>query len=410
MKDKPGKLWNRTFLLCMLISGLNAFPGGMLSPALPIYLEHLGRGTEIAGTIVAIATFLSMFTRMIAGGWADKISRKTILLIAFLFETAAFFLFCVANSFPLLLASRCLFGVGTGIVVTVLCTIAFDTLPPELLGTGVGIFALAASAAYWVAPTIGTALAVQGRFLLLFLISAAVLILSIALLLTIPVELTAKAKLWQQARKNGTAERSRFRLSDYLCREALPSAFLLLMNGIIYAALVNFLSHCGVSRGITQVALFFTIESILLVVLQPVCGRLADRMHLGWIIIPGYLLMGIACVLVAFAQNMVPILIASVFYAAGYSATMATTQLWAIRSVELSQRSLANSTYYVGGDVGLALGAYAAGALAAVSGYTAMYLVIAGVCIFSLIWFAGYILTRGKKSKGLSPRDLTDPE
>ena len=140
-----------------------------------------------------------MFTRTIAGGMADRISRKTILLIAFACETAAFLLFCIARSFPLLLAARCFYGVGTGIVVTILCTIAFDTLPPELLGTGVGIFALAASVAYWVAPTLGTALAVQGRFVLLFMICTAALIVSILLLMTIPVELTEKAKIWREA-------------------------------------------------------------------------------------------------------------------------------------------------------------------------------------------------------------------
>lgn len=405
---RAGKLWNRTFVLTMLISGLSSLSNGMLAPALPIYVETLGRGTEIAGTIVAIATFLSMFGRGLSGGWSDKVSRKMILLVCLACSTAAFTLFCFADNLPLLLLAKCLQGVSSGIIITVLCTIAYDTLPSELLGSGIGIFALAGALAQCISPTIGTALAKRGLYTVMFLASATAAALCFLILLTIPVELTAKAKAWQAEKRAGTAVRRGFHLSDYLCRPAFPAAFLLVMNGIIYASIANFLAHCGLSRGIESVALFFTINSVVLIVVRPVCGRISDRMHIGWLIIPGYLSMGLACMLIAFAQSMLPIVIAALCYGFGHGATMSNSQLWAIRSVGPEQRSTANSTYYVGGDVGLALGAYLAGALAAAVNYTVMYLMIAGVCVFSMLWFIGYTLLKGKRARGMTPEIWTD--
>ncbi|MBR6425259.1 MAG: MFS transporter [Oscillospiraceae bacterium] len=410
MNEAPvtGKLWNRTMVLTILVSVLYGLSYAMLNPALPIYVESLGYGTDIVGTIVGVATFFAMIFRGLAGGWSDRLSRKTIILTAFLTSAAAFLLFCVARSLPLLYLARCLQGVSSGIVVTVLCTIAYDSLPPEMLGMGVAVYALSEALIQSIAPSIGTALAVRGHHILLFLLAAVSIGLAFVILLLIPVPLTAKAKAWQEAKKNGTADRRGFHLSDYLCRPALPAAFLLLMMGIIYAAVSNYLSICGVSRGISQVALFFTINAIVLMATRILWGRISDRKHLGWLLIPGFLFLGIACVLIAQARSITPIIIAAVFHGFGYSATMSGTQLWAIRSVGQDQRSTANSTYYVGGDLGLALGAYLSGALAAHVNYTAMYLVIAGICVFSALWFVGFMGIKGSRSQGLVPPDWTN--
>ena len=407
---RSGRLWNRVFVLCMLVSGLSALSNGMLAPALPIYVESLGRGTDIAGTIVAIATFLSMFGRGLSGGWSDKTSRKTIILVSLACSTGAYILFIFAKNMPMLLIAKCLQGVSNGIITTVLCTIAYDTLPPELMGSGIGMFALANSLAQCVSPALGTHFAKNGLYVPLFLLSAVASALSFLVLLTIPVPLTMKAQAWQEAKKNGTATRRGFHISDYICRSALPAGFMLLLSGIIHAAITNYLAHCGLSRGISSVAIFFTINSVVLVVSRPLCGQIADKKHIGWLIIPGYITMGVACLLVALAHSIVPVIISAVLYGFGFGATMSINQVWAIRSAGPEQRSTANSTFYVGGDVGLALGAYVAGALAAAVNYTIMYEIIAAVCVLSALCFIVYVIFKGKTDRGLTPEVWTDRE
>ena len=390
------KLWNKTFILTMLVSGLSTLSNSMLSPALPIYAGSLGYGTDIAGTIVAIATFLSMFGRGLSGGWSNRMSRKTLLMICLCGSAAAFVLFRFAVNFPLLLAAKCIQGVCSGIIITVLCTIAYDTLPPELMGRGVAMYGLASSLVGCIAPSIGTALAHAGLYNVLFLSSAAAALGSAALLMTIPVRLTEPARAWIEAKKNGTAQRRRFHISDYLCREALPAGFLLLMTGIVYAAVANYLSICGLSRGINSVALFFTINSVTMILFQPVCGKLADSKPISWLVVPGFVLMGVSCLLIAFATNMVFISIAGALFGVGFCTASCAGQLAAIRSVDIDRRSIANSTYYVGGDIGLTLGAYLSGALAAGAGYTVMYLVAGGFSLLTLVFCFIYWARRGR--------------
>ncbi len=397
---RTGSIWNRVFLLCMIVSALSGISNGMLSPALPIYVESLGRGTEIAGTIVAIATFLSMFGRGLSGGWSGIFNRKSILLVALAGKTASFILFCFADTIPLLLIAKCMQGVASGIVITLLATVAYDTLPPEILGSGIGMYTLAGSLAQCIAPSIGTELATRGLYNILFLSSAVAAAGSFAVLLTIPVAPTELARARAQAKKDGTFQPRGFHISDYICKEALPAAFILLMNGVIHAAVSNYLSICGISRGIKSVAVFFTINSIVLILSRPACGKLADKKPIGWLIVPGYILMGAGCLLIAIAQNMIPICAAAVCYGVGFGATQTAGQLSAIRSVDLDRRSIANSTYYVGGDIGLTLGAYFAGALAAQFSYGVMYTIIAGACIFTLLCFVGYSLRRRAAHRG----------
>ena len=397
-----GKLWNKVFIMTMLVSALSNISNSMLSPALPIYVESLGRGTDIAGTIVAVATFLSMFGRGLSGGWSDKISRKTIILASLFFSTVAFVLFCFADNLPMLYLAKCMQGVSSGIITTVLCTIAYDTLPPELLGSGIGLFSLAGSLAQCLAPSIGTALASRGMYTLLFLSSAVASAASFLVLMFIPVQLTPKALAWKQAKLDGTAVRRGFRIGDYICREALPAAVLLLMNGIIHSAIMNYLSICGISRGIDTIAIFFTINSIVLIFARPVCGKLSDHKSMSWLMVPGYLCMGLACLIVAISYSVVPILIAAVFYGLGFGAVMCGAQLLAIRSAGPERRSIANSTYFVGGDVGLALGAYVSGALAAAVGYGPMYGIIAACCGLTLVGWVLYA-ARNKQNKALHP-------
>ena len=325
-----------------------------------------------------------MFGRLLSGGWSDRVNRKTLLLTALGMITAAFVLFCFAHTLPLLFAAKILQGIGSGVISTVLCTVAFDTLPPELLGSGIGVFSLASSLAQCVAPSIGTALAHAGMYRTLFLSAALVAALSFLVLMLIPVPLTPRAIQWAEAKKNGTLKKRGFHISDYLCREAMPAAMLLLMNGVIHAAIMNYLSICGLSRGINSIATFFVINSVVLIASRPLLGKFADHKPLSWLLLPGYALMAASCVLIATAQSMPPVLIAAVCYGLGFGATQCAGQLAAIRSVGLDRRNVANSTYYVGGDVGLTLGAYIDGALAASVGYAVMYNFIAACCLATL--------------------------
>ena len=62
----------------------------------------------------------------------------------------------------------------------------------------------------------------------------------------------------------------------------------------------------------------------------------------------------------------------------------------AVRSVGPERRGDANGTFYVGGDIGLALGAYGAGAIFDAAGSMAMYLFMASMAVLCILFYIVY--------------------
>lgn len=363
----------------------------MFHPALSIYGKSLGYGTDIIGGVVAVATFICMFGRLMVGGWSDRYSRKKIVMIALAFMVAAYCLFFVARTIPLMLIAKILQAVSHGMITTVLNTVALDTLPPDKMGAGIGYYSLAASLAQSFAPQIGTSLSNAGRFALLFGSSAVLTAMAMVILYLIDIPLPKK--------KNIAGKKTVFSLKNYLCIAALPAAFMLLVNGITHASIANYLSICGLSRGIETIGTFFTINSIAMIITRPLCGRLADKKPLVWIMLPGYIFMIFAILLIAVAQDITLIIMAAVCYGIGFGATQASIQLWALRRAGPANRGIANSTFYVGGDLGLSLGAYLAGAVAAFAGYKPMYLLMACISAAGISFFILFNLYESKKKR-----------
>lgn len=389
-----GKLWNRNYILCMAISAIVMAAYSMFHPALSIYGETLGYGTDIIGGIVGIATFICMFGRMLVGGWSDRYSRKKIVMISLAFLLVGYLLFFFSSSIAVLLVAKIFQAVSQGMITTVLNTVALDTLPPDKMGAGIGYYSLASSLAQCFAPQIGTNLSHAGLFPLLFGSSAVLTVAAMAVLMLIDIPKPVSAE-----RVAGLKRRLSWR--DYICVPALPAACMLLFNGVTHASVSNYLSICGLSRGIEAVGIFFTINSIAMIITRPLCGKLADRKPLIWTMLPGYALMIIAFLLIASAGNIINIVVAAVLYGTGFGATQASIQLWALRRAGPESRGIANSTFYVGGDLGLSMGAYFAGSISAFAGYTPMYLLMGCVSLCSITFFVLFNAFELRKKKSL---------
>ena len=389
MRDKTEKkatIWNKNYILCMAIGSMSAVGHGMLNPSLPIYAKSLGIAVSAIGTVMAVAMFVCMFGRAIAGGLSDRINNKYLVLAAQVFLLLGYGLLMIAGNIPGLAIGKTLQAVGNGVNATVLSTIAFASLPKERLASGIGMFSLASSLAQCFSPNMGTELAAANQFVLLFGISIAMTVFSIVALAFVKNPL-AKAKT---SAKMETTDKG---IRKYICKPAIPAAIMLLFNGIVYSAIANYLSMYGLEKGIQRIGVFFTINSITMLVTRPVTGKICDRKPLAYIMIPGYVAQIIACLLISGVNSIASVAIAAVCYGFGFGTTQAAIQIMAIRSVGDEQRGRANGTFYVGGDLGLACGSYVAGALSEVVGYSSMYVAMAVTAALCLGYYI--ILTYG---------------
>ena len=394
--DKPQKerLWSKNYILAMFVSATVMLGNGMLNPALPIYAEKFGITTDIIGTVVSVSLFLTMFGRFTIGGLSMKRSKKKLVLLSLLFLFVAYICFFFAKNLAIITAAKIVQAVGQGMNITVLSALVIDNLPQSRLGEGLGLYSLAGSLSATISPMLGTIFAKNDQFNLLFALSVAWTAVSMFILLWVTDKKVEKKEEPEAAEKK---PRKRFKIGDYLYPPAFMPAIMLLFNGITYSAIANFMSIYGLSKGIANVGLFFTINSIVMIATRPIVGKLTDSKPLAYIIIPGIISATIALAVIAMATNMIYIAVAAILFGFGFGSCYSAVYVMAIKSATAETRPIANSTFYVGGDIGLSAGSALAGILAYRIGYENMYMSMALISLLSLFVFIAYLISKKKK-------------
>ncbi len=383
-----GRLWNRDFVLAMLVSFIVAMANGMFNPVLPVYAEGFGIGTDLIGAIVAVATFFSMIARAVVGWLSDSRSKKMLIGVSLICMIAAYALYLPANGPWLITGARILQGVGHGALTTVLSTLAIEYLPPKRMGEGIGMYSLAGSLAQCIAPVLGTQFAKHSQYRPAFILALATIIGAFAALQLIkdaPRPLASAEKV-PAVELRGQNPVIRF-INMFIYKDALLGAMLLLFMGILHSAISNYLAIYGFKQDLTQIGLFFTVNSVVLILFRPVLGKLADKTHPSLLIVPGLVFMGLVFLMLGNLTSVWQIFAGGTLYGAGFGAVMSMSQMISVKSAPPEKRGVANGTYYVFGDIGLSLGAYISGLLAKEIGYGGMFLVMAGVTAFAIAFY-----------------------
>lgn len=385
--SKKNSLWNKNFILAMAVSFTVACASGMFNPALPIYADDYGIGSDLIGVIVGFATFVSMFARAIAGWLSDRKSKRNLVFVALITMAFAYAIYLLPASVGVISAARIIQGVGNGMMITVLSTVAIETLPIERFGEGIGIYSLSSSLAQCISPLFGTKMAEMGKFRLLFTGSLVITVLAMFILMFIDSQPQAPRVLLESEKKRGKKHHFKFCISEFIYKDALLGAVMLLFTGILHSAVSNYVAIYGVEMGVEGVGVFFTTNSIALLAARPLLGRMADRLHPALLMTPGYTAMALAFILLFFLNSTVMACICGFLYGMGFGLVQSVSQMVSVKSAPPEKRGVANSTFYVLGDVGLSLGAFSAGILAAWIGYGSMFLVMAVISVIAAVVF-----------------------
>lgn len=202
-----------------------------------------------------------------------------------------------------------------------------------------------------------------------FLISAAVLFVATILMIKIAYNGTG----------NTTIENSletltnRIELQDLISIEVLPLALIggvfSFSNGIVN----SFLVLVGEERGIKNIALYFTVNAICLLIVRPLAGRLSDEKEISFILYPSLILAATESLLLSNANTLTIILIAATCKAFGQGAAQPTLQNACIKKLGTSRSGVATSTFYIGADIGQGIAPIIGGTIAGKFRYSIMF-------------------------------------
>lgn len=384
------RLWNEDFILILLVCSIASFTNSVFMNLLPVYVLDLGGSNADTGMMMTGLTVLGMITRVIVAPLIDRIGRKPLLLIGSSLYAANALCFCFTEDLTVIFILRVLHGFTQGIFFPVPPTMVADCTPEDLLVDGMGFFGISSSIMFAITPSIGLAIYENLGSTPLFLTATAAAL--IAFLLALPIK-----ERYHRPAAEKTAEKTKksFRLDSLFLFMVLTPSMISFFLYVGNSAITNYLTPCGLSRGIGQISLFFLVNNLAVIIARLLVGRVIHFLSRSVLIFIGIILCSGGTSLLAIAHSMSTVFFSAILIGVGITAVSQLLQVQVMTSVPEDRRGLANTTFMLLGDVGNGAGAAIWGAVSAGAGYTLTY-ALAGISILIACLFQGIYRRKGK--------------
>lgn len=321
----------------------------MVTPLIAGFTESLGATAAVMGLMGGVMNLCSLFCRPFVGNLADKISKYKVAFIGSALMALASIGYVLAPDAGLLLAARIVHGVGFSFCTVCLSTWMSNMLPRDKIGTGMGLYGTMNALSMAISPSVGVFVYQHFGYRASFLIATA------AAMGTMTIIQFVGDKGEPVCSVNTIMPRKpRLKFVD---RKVLPVALVIALFTIPYYATQSFLVRYTETMGLdVTVGLFFPAYACVLLVLRLSLAKYFDKLPYGTFVIAscGSALASMIC-LTAMESNLL-MFAASAFMAGGYGIMCSVCQSTALLLAGPEKRGLANSTYYVGMDIGMATG------------------------------------------------------
>ena len=318
--DKRESIWSVPFVILLLANFFQSTAAFMANTTIPLYIDAMGAGAGVVGVVVGSFAITALLVRPFAGPAFDSFSRKKLLMMMQGVNAISFVLYGVVDSVPAFIAVRLLHGIGIGCSGPLAMSLVSEYLPIAKFATGMSIYSLAQTFAQVMGPGAGLWLIDAIGFQGTYLISAALLVASVASISRVK-EIPREHPPYQ------------LRLGRMFAREAVDKAIVIMLFALAFGGTTSYLVLYGTKLGIDNLGAYFVVYAFCLLATRPLYGRLADTF-------------GLAVAVVA---------------SAGFGACMPLVQSLAMMSVPAGRRGAASNTTFTGLDVGSLCGPLFAG-------------------------------------------------
>ena len=354
---KRESIYSKNIILILAASFFFMFSPMLTTPLIAGYAEELGAGALLMGMIGGLMNLCSLFCRPFAGNLADIISKYHLTTIGSALSCLALLIYVLAPSSGWIIVGRLIHGVGYSFCSVCMSTWMSNMLPLDKVGTGMGLYGTMNALGMAIAPSVGIALYQRFGYRASFIFALAATLLIIVIIQFITDRGEPKRKLRDGA-ENGpyATEQRRFSL-EFVDIKVLPLAAIIMLFTIPYYATQSFLVSYSEARQLpVTYSLFFPIYAGALLVLRLSLKSLFDKVRFRYFLGGSVLSAAASIFLLGIMRNNFQMVMASIFMAGGYGLMCSICQSTAILMAGVERRGLANSTYYVGLDLGMAIG------------------------------------------------------
>jgi MFS family permease len=256
------------------------------APVIPLYLNSLGLPPQHVGGIIGATSLAIIITELLAMAMSHLLGRRLTVVLALLASAVMFGTFPLAASLGGLYASRFILGAVRGFLWPVLFAEVAEHGPPERRGAQFAVFWLYFGFGQLLSPALGGWLGGTISLAAPFYVGA------IICLLTIPAGFIVGVQRDPSPGNPAAAYVDLLRRAPTIPRDWL----LTMCNTTMVAVFGTFLPLHAAARGVSpgEIGVIFTAGATSFVLGQWVIGRLAGRVTVDRLLVPGFLVRGLA--------------------------------------------------------------------------------------------------------------------
>lgn len=386
-KEKP-VLWNRNFVQCCISYFLMNFAFYMLMPTIPLYLvEELGLGVSEVGGALSSYTIGLMCVRPFSGYLVDCFSRKPLYLFAFIVFAGLFAGYLFATTVAALMAVRFVQGGFMGLTSVSGNTITIDVIPSKRRGEGMGFYGLTINLAMSLAPLVAVASYERQGFSALVWISLVLAFAGVG-----SVGLIRYPKREKICRPS-------FSLDRFILIKALPAAVAYMWVAIPYGMILSFVVLYGKEMEVPDPGYFFIFMAVGVGTARLISGRLVDHGKIHWVAVSSLLSLMLAFMVFALFPNTYVFFSCGLAIGIGFGVSVPAFQCLFVNVAPPVMRGTATSTYLTSFDLGVGIGMFAAGFIAARFNLSSAYFAGSFCCLASLVVYLRWVRTSYDKNK-----------
>ena len=347
----------RSTLFLIVFTDLIGF--GIIIPLLPLYAESYHPAPWVFGLLMACYSAMQFVFSPILGRLSDHVGRRPVLLISLAGSVMGATIFALADSLPLLFASRALAGICGGNIATAQAVIA-DTTEAHDRARGMGLIGAAFGLGFIAGPALAGVLvpisaAAPGWGAATF--SAVAWLMTLAFL--------PETRPVSGAERPGASRSGISRLASALRRRELAPllaiTFLVVTGFAAFEVTFAQFLHGRLALARHTVSFLFVYIGVLAAAVQGgLVGRVTRLLGEGRTVVVGLVCTVLGLLLLAFAHRLGPVLAVLPLASLGAGLVMPSLSALVSRRASADEQGLALGAFQSAGSLARVLGPFGA--------------------------------------------------
>jgi MFS family permease len=369
---KSQSLWTPTFALLCCAQFFGSAQHALLQPTFPLYIISLGGTPFKVGLVIACFAVTSVVFRPLIGGWADKWSETRVLICGLLLLSLAVF-FCFIPFAEATMFANALRGLGWAGLSAAGYSLLALSAPAQRRGEASGYYSGVQASGTILLPAVALWLidAPLGGFRIVFVVAIALAAIGAGA----GTLLARHAPKPTHNRQSFSSEPWWREILNVLDREIILASVLSFGSHITFPAVASFLVLYAREIGIAKIGWFYVASGATSLLTRPMLGKVSDRMGRRQALLACFMFQAVALMALAFAANLIGLILPGMLYMVGLAMASATTLAIAMEQAKPERRGRAMATFSVALPLSNGVGALICGSLVESFGFFWMYLI-----------------------------------